>query len=480
MRSRVVRRAGLRSPTLDDRRVMQRIVGSRHVFTEDLEAYNHDWMNKFKGTSPLVVQPHTTDEVSQVLRHCSTTQLPLVPQGGNTGLVGGSTPIFDELVLNLKRMNNIISFDPLSGVLVCDAGCILQHLDTYLADYGYMMPLDLGAKGSCQIGGNVSTNAGGLRLVRYGSLHGSVLGLEVVLASGETLDLMSTLRKDNTGYDLKQLFIGAEGTLGVVTKVAILAVPKPAHTSVLYFAVDTYAQVLKVLCRAKSSLSGLVSAIEFMDGASLDLVFQQGTLDPLSSKHSFYVLIETSSQVEEEERTNAFIEDVMEQGYVVDGTVAQDETQLQQLWRIREACPEAVVRAGTVFKYDVSVPVETMYEVVEEMRMRLHTELGLGPEHVIGYGHLGDSNLHLNIWTPESVSNEEAGAAIEPYVFELVRQRSGSISAEHGLGSTKNDLIHYSKPHNVVNIMHDLKRMFDPQGVLNPYKVLPNTRGDAE
>lgn len=216
----------------DDISYFKSIVGENNVIQDEdrLEPVNTDWMNKYKGSSKLFLLPKNTEEVSHIMRYCNSRRLAVVPQGGNTGLVGGSVPVFDEVIVNTSSMNKIISFDKVSGILVCEAGCILENLESFLDNEGFVMPLDLGAKGSCQIGGNVSTNAGGLRLVRYGSLHGNVLGLEVVLANGTVMDMLGTLRKDNTGYDLKHLFIGSEGSLGVVTKVSILTPPKLSAT----------------------------------------------------------------------------------------------------------------------------------------------------------------------------------------------------------------------------------------------------------
>lgn len=237
-----------------------------------LAPMNRDWMNKYHGKSTLALRPSSTEQVAAIMRYCNEQHLAVVPQGGNTGLVGGSVPVHDEIILSLQRMSRIESFDAVSGVLVCEAGCVLEALDTHLSQHGFMMPLDLGAKGSCMIGGNVSTNAGGLRLVRYGSLHGTVLGVEVVLADGRVLDLLTTLRKDNTGYDLKQLFIGAEGTLGVVTRCAILVPRRPQSTQVAYLACASYEKVLETMCSAREKLGEIISAIEFQDRRSLEYV----------------------------------------------------------------------------------------------------------------------------------------------------------------------------------------------------------------
>lgn len=438
---------------------------------ETLDAVNTDWMRKYKGTSKLMLQPRTSEEVSQILKYCNSRCLAVVPQGGNTGLVGGSVPAFDEVIVSISHMNKIISFDKVSGILVCEAGCILENLIAFLDNQGFVMPLDLGAKGSCQIGGNVSTNAGGLRLLRYGSLHGNVLGLEVVLANGTVLDMLGTLRKDNTGYDLKHLFIGSEGSLGIVTKVSILTPPKLSSVNVCFLACKDYASCLKLLLEAKRKLGEILSAFEFLDQCAMDLVLQhlEGVRNPFpSSMHNFYVLIETtgSSESYDREKLDAFLLHSMENDLISDGVVAQDITQASSCWHIREGIPEALMKAGGVYKYDLSIPVEKMYDLVEEMRVRLDASAK-----VVSYGHLGDGNLHLNISTPQYDDN--ILSQIEPFVYEWTSKHKGSISAEHGLGLMKANKIHYTKSPEAVQLMANIKKQLDPSGILNPYKVLP-------
>ena len=263
--------------------------------SEDIEAFNSDWMRKFRGHTKLVLKPSSTEEVSKILKYCNDNMLAVVPQGGNTGLVGGSVPVFDEIVINMQKMNEIRSFDEVSGILVADAGVILENADNFLAEKNHIFPLDLGAKGSCYIGGNVATNAGGLRLLRYGSFHGNVLGLEAVLPDGTIVDDLSTLRKNNTGYDLKQLFIGGEGTIGIITKVSIICPRRSPAVNVAYFGLESYEQVQKAYIEAKGQLSEILSAFELMDGRTQKLVNRvTGKKMPLEGEHPFYRLIETS------------------------------------------------------------------------------------------------------------------------------------------------------------------------------------------
>lgn len=451
------------------------ILGDTGLITDEssLEAYNHDWMGKYTGASKLALRPKTTEQVSKILAYCNERTLAVVPQGGNTGLVGGSIPIFDEVILSTSSMNQIESVDEVGGTVVCQSGAVLESIANHVADYGFTVPLDLGAKGSCQIGGNVSTNAGGLRLLRYGSLHGTVLGLEVVTPTGEVLDLLRTLRKDNTGYDLKQLFIGAEGTLGVITKVAMLLPPKSSAVHVSLLAVPHYKSVQDMFTKARAQLGEILSAFEFLDRESMDmcLTHLDWTKDPMPETPTpFYVLIETSGSNAEHdmEKLEAFLESMMEEELIENGIIAQDEAQAQSIWHLREGVTEALGRAGAVYKYDLSMPVSTMYTLVEDMRVRLGDK-----GHVVGYGHLGDGNLHLNISCP--TYTPEVEAMIEPFVYEWTSEQRGSISAEHGIGSMKAECLGYSKSKPAIDLMKQIKKSMDPNGIMNPYKVLPQS-----
>ncbi|KAK2879972.1 hypothetical protein FQN49_000698 [Arthroderma sp. PD_2] len=436
---------------------------------DDIEPFNRDWMKKYRGHTKLVLKPKTTKEVSKVLQYCNAQKLAVVPQGGNTGLVGGSVPVFDEIVVNLSRMNDIRAFDENSGVLAVDAGVILEVADTFLAERNHIFPLDLGAKGSCHIGGNVATNAGGLRLLRYGSLHGNVLGLEAVLPDGTIMEDMSLLRKNNTGYDLKQLFIGGEGTIGIITGVSIICPQRPKATNVAFFGLESFEHARKAFLEAKGQLSEILSAFELMDGQSQDVVRQvTGLKHPLEGSHPFYCLVETSGSNGEHdnEKLEAFLEHVMGESIVADGVLAQDETQAQALWRWREGVTESLSHLGGTYKYDVSIPLKELYQLVEDTRERL-TKAGLvGDDNsfpvreVLGYGHMGDSNLHLNVAVRQY--NKEVEKLIEPWVYEWVSRRNGSISAEHGLGIAKKEYIGYSRNEAMVKLMQQLKKLYDP------------------
>ncbi|EFJ45502.1 hypothetical protein VOLCADRAFT_63840 [Volvox carteri f. nagariensis] len=483
----------------------EQVLGSSGVISDPdaLVPFNRDWQKKYVGNAKVALRPRTTQQVSELLRYCSSRRLAVVPQGGNTGLVGGSVPVFDEVVVSTAAMNRILHFDEVSGTLIAQSGAVLQALDEYAGQRGFMMPLDLGAKGSCHIGGNVSTNAGGLRLVRYGSLHGSVLGLEGSGGDGRVLDLLRTLRKDNTGFDLKQLFIGAEGTLGIITAVAIQCAPRPASVQLALLACPSFQAVTATLRAARRVLGEVLSAVEFLDQACSHLATRhlEGVRNPLvqqlqplegpqgggeggagathgsadAQSAPFYMLVEThGSDVDhDQQKMERFLESVMSEGHVTDGTLATSEAQAGAIWRLREGISEALVRRGAVYKYDVSLPTAVMYDLVEVMRSRLAAG-GYGSDAgvlVVGYGHIGDGNLHLNISAPRY--DDALLSLIEPFVYEYVSRHNGSISAEHGIGLMKAQCLSYSKGAVAVELMRRIKEVVDPVGIMNPYKVLP-------
>ena len=447
---------------------------------DDLASFNTDWMKKYRGKSQLVLKPESTEQVSHILTYCNNNKLAVNPQGGNSGLAGGSVPVFDEIVINLARMNSVRSFDEISGVLVADAGVILQDADEHIKQHGYIFPLDLGAKGSCQVGGNVATNAGGLRLLRYGSLHGNVLGLEVVLPDGTIVDDLCELRKDNTGYDLKHLFIGGEGTNGIITAICIICPQRSPSINVAYFGLESFENVLLAFRNAKSHLSEILSAFEMMDSQSQQMYSRAtGNKLPLESEYPFYCLIETSgsSADHDSEKLNGFLEYVMQEGVVADGVVAQDETQIQSLWACREGVSEASQHYGGVYKYDLSIPLPQLYGLVEATRSLFETNGLKGDSDecpvvdVVSYGHMGDSNLHINVATRRYDRRVEQ--ALEPFVYEWVQRHRGSISAEHGLGLAKKDFVKYSKSATMMRLMSQIKQLYDPVSTLSLSEFKP-------
>tara|TARA_B100000085_G_C18558721_1_gene518689 strand:- start:1753 stop:3435 length:1683 start_codon:yes stop_codon:yes gene_type:complete len=495
--------------------------GEDEIILKDMNA---DWQKKYFGKSKCALFPRTSEEVSTILRYCHENHIAVCPQGGNTGLVGGAVPVFDEVILSLKRMNSVLSIDDVTGVCVCEAGVVLEELDDALMRRGMCMPLDLGAKGKCQIGGNVSTNAGGLRLIKYGSLRGTVLGLEVVLADGTVLSsLLRENRKDNTGYDLKQLFIGAEGTLGVVTKIAIIAPRAPEARIVTIFACNTFQNVVELMVEMKRRLAENLSAVEFFDRESLKLTVETlpGAKDPfpydddagcnediLRTKIQFYVAMETTvneKAMESRLRANLlnfarsvvigdtshgrrsrgnFVrilpkfrnDDVRKRGEKIAQRfmISVNNKHANELWNLRERIPVALKYAGAVYKYDVSLPTIKMYELVERMRERFAVR-GMDEEvKVLGYGHLGDGNLHLNISRKKGPCKDTL-AVIEPFVYDYVTEHKGSVSAEHGLGAMKVQELWRGKDAEEVRLMQRVKNMFDPRGILNPHKMIPSS-----
>lgn len=402
----------------------------------------------------------------------------MVPQGGNTGLVAGSIPSQgvneseNQIILSMSLMNHIESFDEKSGTLVCQAGCVLEQLNHFLNGHGYMMPLDLGAKGSCQIGGNLASAAGGIRFLRYKSLHANILGLEVVLPNGTVVDSLKTIRKDNTGYHLPHLFIGSEGTLGVITRCAIATAILPKSVNVVFLGVESFEKVQHVFRTAKSVLGEVLSAFEFFDRESMDLVVKHGLVDPLENKTPFYVLLEThgSNNKHDEQKLEAFFDQVLGSGDAVDGTLAFDESQRAALWRLREGIPESLRREGYVYKFDISIPLPKMYDIVQILRDKFTGIESLAGTNVYGFGHLGDDNLHLNFVLP--AKNELVDREIEPFIYEWASSHRGSISAEHGVGTVKKQYLHHSQTPESIELMKTIKRAIDPNNIMNPGKIV--------
>jgi len=439
--------------------------------------HSTDWLKQYgavkglKNMPGFMLKPESTDQVSEILKFCSKERIPVTVQGGNTGLVGGGVPLYgNEIVMSMSRMNRIRDFDENAGVLTCEAGCILANLEEKVGQHGYIMPLDLGASGSCEIGGNIATNAGGIRLIRYGSLRSHVLGLEIVKADGAVLDLMNTLRKDNTGYDLKQLFIGSEGTLGVITCASLTTPPKPKSRNVALLGLNSFSEVVSVLRRARTDLSEILSAVEFWDIRSMELVEKECSdavpSRPIAGDHDFYLLIETagSNCEHDEAKFMEFLEDTE------NGILAQDKTKADALWAIRENFTVALrQRGGYTFKFDVSLPILRFSEATNYVKTQLESR-GYANAEVFQYGHIGDGNLHLNVWAPEH--SDDLQTAIEDSVYGFVAKFRGSVSAEHGIGIMKASKLHLSKSPEAIKLMQIMKHTLDPHNILNPGKVL--------
>jgi FAD/FMN-containing dehydrogenase len=457
--------------TLQD--LLGEIVGAGNVLTapEDTKAYFTDWRRQYCAAAECVVRPASTAEVAAVVALCAREEIAVVPQGGNTGLVGGSVPsgASREVVLSLSRLNRIRALDPLNDTATVEAGCVLAAVQQAAADAGRLFPLSLAAEGSCQIGGNLSTNAGGVNVLRYGTAREQVLGLEVVLPDGRIWDGLRGLRKDNTGYDLKQLFLGAEGTLGIITAAVLRLFPQPTATASAWIALDSPKAAVQLLGLLRERLGDRICAFELMSRACLEAVMAHapGTQDPLAAVHPWYVLAELADSGEPRllrERTETALADCAERRTLRDAALAQSGEQSRALWRIREMIPEAQF---TNVKHDISVPISRIADFVELASQALGRVF---PEaQVFCFGHVGDGNLHYNVG-PEGLMPRRA--EISRIVYDKVAALGGSISAEHGLGQLKREEILRHKHPLELELMRALKRALDPKGLMNPGKLL--------
>jgi FAD/FMN-containing dehydrogenase len=465
--------------------VLQRakeIVGAENVFTatSDLAPYVVDARKRYSGRALAVARPGSVAETVALVKLCAETRTPLVPQGGNTSLCGASVPdqAGTALVINLSRMNRIRQIDPLNNTMTVEAGCILAAIQQAAADADRLFPLSLAAEGSCEIGGNLSTNAGGVQVLRYGNTRDLVLGLEVVLPSGELWEGLRGLRKDNTGYDLKQLFIGAEGTLGIITAAVLKLFPKPRGVAVAFAGLDSVGQVLRLLSLVQALAGERLTAFELMSDFALRLVLKHrpGSQVPFAREFAQYALIELSDTQTAEAVTpllESILADAMGQGIVIDAAVAQSESQAAALWALRENVSEAQGAEGRNLKHDVAVPISAIDEFLRVTDAALAAAYpGVRP---VTFGHVGDGNLHYNIARPES-SNEQAWLAetkaVQKIVHDSVARFGGSISAEHGLGQLKREEILRYKSAVEMDLMRAIKRTLDPLGIMNPGKVL--------
>lgn len=449
-------------------------------FTEDpVEIAPHlvEWRSRYQGHSPILLKPATTSKVSEILRICNETRTPIVPQGGNTGLVGGQIPLGGEILLSLERLNCIRQIDTVGMSATVEAGVVLAKLQQAIEEAGAYFPLSLAAEGSCTIGGNLSTNAGGVNVLRYGSARNLVLGLKVVLADGRVLDLLRSLHKDNTGYDLKQLFIGAEGTLGVITAATLRLFPRPVTSETAVVALRDPQSAVELLNRLQHATGGLVSAFELIPRIGIEFVLSHipDTRDPLAAPSPWYVLVEATSAaaIGLTQAMDSELERDVADGLVTDAAVAKTEAQRAALWRLRESLSEAQKFEGGSIKHDVSVPVG---EIPNFLRRGIDAVSTLIPDvRPVPFGHLGDGNIHFNFSVPKGSDNDTFLARwseVSRVVHDLVHQLGGSISAEHGLGVMKRDEILRYKSADEMDVMRVLKRTLDPNNILNPGKVV--------
>jgi len=470
---------------------LRAIVGSAHVLTHDqpeatdLSAWEQDWRRRSRGHALAVVLPASTAEVAGVVRACAARQpgtgVSIVPQGGNTGLVVGSTPDSSgrQIVLSLRRMQAVRGIDRDNLTMTVEAGCILQNLQTAASQAGYLFPLSLAAEGSCTIGGNLGTNAGGTQVVRHGNTRDLCLGLEVVTAQGAIWHGLSGLRKDNTGYDLRNLIIGSEGTLGIITAATLKLMPQPAAQLTAWAAVPSLDAAVALLGMAQRRLASGLTGFEVMGRFALSLVarhFAQPPV-PLYRDTPWCVLMENSDH-ESEHHARALFEALLEEAlgreYVTDAVVAESLTQARQLWQIRENIPLAQAQEGLNVKHDVSVPISRIPEFVRATDALL--QAAIPGVRLVNFGHLGDGNLHYNVQAPVDVDDKEFlaqhEAAVNALVFDSVTRFDGSISAEHGIGSLKVDTLVQHKSAVALDMMRAVKRALDPTGLLNPGRVV--------
>ncbi len=463
----------------------ERITGPEGIIVEPdrLESHLTEWRGLFRGQAGLMVMPASTDEAAGILRICQARRLGVVPQGGNTGLVGGAIPYSTEagpqILLSTRRLRAIREVDAENYAITAEAGCLLAEVQQAAEAADRLFPLSLAAEGSCQLGGNISTNAGGINVLRYGTTRDLVLGLEVVLPDGRILEGLRGLRKDNTGYDLKQLFIGAEGTLGLVTAATCKLYPRPRSAATALNAVADPAAAVTLYNRARGELGDQLIAYELMNKLAMDLVLRHipGSRSPFGKDYDWYVLMELTGPGEDSEaEIEAFLGRHLESGLLLDSIVAQSETQRDDLWRMRHSVSEAQKKDGAGIKHDISVPVARVPEFLAQAEALVS---GLLPGvRVIAFGHLGDGNLHFNLNHPlDQISGAaQAGfldrwAEISLAVHTLAVDLGGSFSAEHGIGTLKIDDLERFRGGVELDIMKVVKKALDPAGIMNPGKL---------
>ncbi|MDP1701793.1 MAG: FAD-binding oxidoreductase [Aestuariivirga sp.] len=453
------------------------IVGEKHAIRDvaGMAGYMTEWREIWVGKSPLVMRPGSTEEVSRILRLASETGTAIVPQSGNTGLVGGQIPFEDgqELLLSLDRMTKILNVDAADGTMTVQAGATLKSVQDAADEAGRLFPLRIASEGSCRIGGNLSTNAGGLNVLAYGNARDLCLGLEVVLPDGRVWNGLRRLRKDNTGYDLKNLFIGAEGTLGVITAAVLKLFPKPRAHETAFIAVTSPQAAVDLLSLAKELSGNRVVAFELLPRIAMDFtVKHMGVSNPLAEFSPWYALSELADPAAGS--FEAILEEAMARGLVTNATVAQSEAQRQALWAIRELMPESQKFEGGSIKHDVSVPVSRIPHFIIEATKAVENYLPLA--RVMAFGHMGDGNLHFNVSQPPGMDKKkylDLWNEMNAVVFDVVLKFDGSISAEHGIGRLKKHHMPEIKSRVELQMMRDLKKLFDPANIMNPGKVLP-------
>ena len=438
---------------------------------DDIDTRNYkDMMGARSIEPPLLLRPENVEQVSQILKACNEVQQPLAPQGGMTGLVSGAAPLNGELVLSFERMKQILEVDKFTSTMTVQAGVELQKIQEAAEESNLLFPLDLGARGSCTIGGNLATNAGGNRVIRYGMIRDMVIGVEAVLADGTIIDGLHKLRKNNTGYDLKQLFIGSEGTLGIITKAVLKLAPKPESQAVALCGLKSFNEVANFLVHVQSKMGSNLSAFEVLWNNTYRLIdkYVPSVNIPLPDSHSFYVLVESMGS-----RTDADLElfldalnQAREQGLIEDVVVADSGTKIRNIWAVRDGAAE-VIGAGYMHAFDVSLNIDDMGYFGEEVEKRIRAKWR---ETTIGlFGHIGDGNVHIIVNVGKDTRNVHL--EIDEIVYTLIKELNGSISAEHGVGVMKKDFLNYCKSNPEIELMKLLKHTMDPHGILSPGRI---------
>jgi FAD/FMN-containing dehydrogenase len=457
------------------------IVGAEHAITDPQmqTPYLQEWRGLYTGVSPLIVRPGSVQEVAEVLKIANANRIPVVPQAGNTGLVGGQTPhtTNTEIVITVERLRKVRSADPDGNTLTVDAGVTLAECQAAAAEIDRLFPLSLPSEGSCRIGGNIATNAGGVGVLAFGNTRQLIMGIEAVLPDGRILNDLNTLKKNNTGYDLKNLFIGSEGTLGIVTGAVLKLFPLPKEKATAMVALSELDHAIALLAHMQQRGGGALTAFEFIPRNVAEMVFRHidGARDPFEVPHPWYVLTEFSG-MKADGTTNELMESVLmeaaENALILDAVIAGSVQQAKDLWTIREGISEAQNHEGASIKHDISVPVNKIPEFLQKANRQI---LELCPDaRPVPLGHFGDGNVHYNIAQPigmEAAKFREYSKAFAEITYAVVGEMGGSISAEHGIGRIKKDALRQTKDPVALEMMHQIKQLFDPNGIMNPGKV---------
>ncbi len=446
---------------------------SKQIITDadSLKKYGKDWTNYFDINASAALLPKTTDEVVKIVQWARKNKIALVPSGGRTGLSGAACALNNEVVISFELMNQIKNFNAIEQSVVCEAGVITEALQNWAKDRQLFYPVDFAARGSSQIGGNVATNAGGIKVVRYGLTRDWIVGLKVVTGKGEVLELNNSLIKNATGYDLRHLMIGSEGTLGFITEVTVRLLPQPANSQVLFLSVPNLESVMHIFSEFKKNTT--LVAFEMLSQIALDYVLKSTQLvSPLQKQSPYYLVVEVENKTEDEEKKILEVfEKCSEKSWITDGALAQSENQAKTFWRLREDISESLSQFSP-YKNDISVAIAKVPDFMKDLEKILKAAY---PDWtVIWFGHIGDGNLHINILRPDNMTKEifvSECRKVDALVFDCVKKYKGSISAEHGVGLTKKSFLHYTRSQSEIEIMKGIKSVFDPDGILNPGKV---------